>query len=257
MSNSIYSTALKYLGLSEKEEIKKLCARGFVPPPSLLKTVFELENIPDKNEQEKYTKIYQKNCKELISKYLEKIYKKKFYEQCLDKSRELYKKFIRSKFVWRGSSDNKFKQFVETMINSAYFGITNTCLNWSQWLLLTDEGQHLINLILNGNKTQKIYALATLQVYIVQIYIASGYDDIIFRKEFFNMLPAITPIIEDNPLLNKAILLFLEKGYGYIFLNVLKNIMIDNYNVPSKFFTNFSIISPDETILIGEEKQQK
>jgi len=245
---------LKYLGLKEKKELNSLCRRGFIPPPSLLKTVFQLEQVPNKKDQEKYAKIYEKNCKELVTKYLNRIYKKKIYEQCLDKSRDLYKQFIKSKFVWSGSSDNHFKQFVETLF--VYFGITNTCLNWSQWLLLTDEGQHLLNLLLKGKNIQKIYALATLQVYIVQIYIASGYDDIIFRKEFFSILPAIEPLLKDNPLLNAAILIFLQKGYGLVFLNSLKKIMIEHYKVPERFFKNFSIISPNETIQIGEENKE-
>ena len=232
---------------------ESLCRRGFVAPPSLLKAVFELEEVPVGNEVERYRKKYEKNCKELAGNYLDRIGRKKFGIRCS----ELHDEYIRKKFVWTGSSDDNFKKFVERTMNSVYFGMMN-CLNWSQWLLLTDEGQHLLDRLANGrNKTERNYALATLQIYLVQIYISLGYDDVLFHKEFFRILPSLDKVLAGDPLLKKIMHMSSSFAVGKVLLSLLKNAMIKYYKVPEKFFKHFTIISPDETIFIGSKDEEK
>lgn len=289
------SNILKYLNLEKRKEEGRLCDRGFVPPPSLLRAVFQID-IPD-NQLEKYRKIYKKNCKELIKKYLDRIYlnretesyaseiarqslkiKNKMQEsisKTMSKARETIKKSIykcinesnkhlqsfRPKFVWKGSVDNSFKKFVETTLNVAYTSIINGCLTWSQWLIFTDEGQHLLELTIQGNKTEQIFGIATLFAYLTQIYITSGYDDGIFRKELLEILPTIDDILEKFPMLKSP---FYKTVAGMItskvFLWAFSKIMM-RYGVPSQFFVDFQKIDPSESIYFGsnssDEKEEK
>ena len=243
---------------------QSLCRRGFVAPPSLLKAVFDLEEVPVGNEVERYRKKYEKNCKELARDYLYRIYRKKEglplvqakkvsmdaeEKSIIERCRATHTQNVRTAFVWRGSSSSGFKEFVERSMNSVYFGVTNCILTWSQWLLLTSEGQHLLDKLKNGTKMERIYALATLQIYIVQIYISSSYDDVLFRKEFFRILPAIEPIFNlSQPIITKLTTMAL--------LGLLKNAMIKYYKVPEQFFVDFAVISQDETIFIGSKEKE-
>jgi hypothetical protein len=281
--NKHMSNILKYMGLKRREEMDKLCSRGFVPPPSLLKAVFDLEDIQEK-DIERYRNIYKNNCKELVNKYLDRIYIKKSsiqleefktsvrntIDKSLSKAKESIKKtiskclkkydslgLIRNKFIWKGSSDNNFKKFVEIMLNLAYTGVSNSCLTWSQWLILTDEGEHLINMIIKGNKVQKTYGLATLFAYLMQIYITSGYDNQIFRKELFDIVPSLEPIFEKYPFLKEPFIKgLLGSGTAIGFLKILSTAMIKWCNVPEDFFKHFSTVPIEETYEINDDEKE-
>ena len=288
------SNILKYLNLKKREEQDKLCSRGFIPPPSLLKAIFQVDIPIEKID--KYREIYRKNCKELVTQYLNRIYlnretqnnlteiarqslkikkdvqdsisktiskakesiKKSIQkcleksQKCIDKSHDLVRSVLRPKFIWRSDTENSFKKFVETTLNSAYVAVINSCLTWSQWLIFTDEGQHLIDLIIYGGNKEKCYGIATLFAYLTQIHITSQYDDGIFRKELSEILPSLDPIFEIFPTLKNPIYKMLA---GMItantFLAIFSKIMTNIYGVPKQFFVDINKISSDETIYLG------
>jgi uncharacterized protein (UPF0254 family) len=286
------SNILKYLNLKKREEQDNLCSRSFVPPPSLLRAIFQVDIPEDKIEQ--YIKIYKKNCKELVTKYLDRIYLKRETEsrlseiarqslnikkevedsifktmskaketikksiyKCLDKSHALLESSLRPKFIWKRNVDSYFKKFVETNLNLAYTAVINVCLNWSQWLIFTDEGQHLINLIISGDNKEKIYGIATLFAYLTQIYITSGYDDGVFRKELFQILPSLEPVLDTFPMLKKP---FYKMLAGMLtasgFLWGFSKIMINIYGVPPQFFVDIQKIDSEESIYLGSNDEE-
>jgi hypothetical protein len=247
----------------------EFCQPGFQVSPELLKAIFGLPEIPTGANLEMYRQRYKDDCEGLTREYLRTSFEKEEPPSnipepieltsfsVIDRCLENHSAFVRTKFVWRGSSDNRFKAFVERFMNSAYFGITNGCLTWSQWLLLTDDGQNLLSKLAQGSGMERIYALATLQVYLIQIYITSGYDSNFFRREFFRILPAIQISLFGYSLLNKILELGISYGVGKVLFRLIKSIMKRYYSVPDEFFTDFAVISKDETIYIGNTDEEK
>lgn len=62
----------KYLGLSERPEVKRYCHISYEPSNAFLKEVFNKQKIDDEDRKE-----YKRNCEELVNAYLDRFYEKK------------------------------------------------------------------------------------------------------------------------------------------------------------------------------------
>lgn len=81
-------------------------------------------------------------------------------KKCLDKSHHLVQKMLRPKFIWKSDADSCIKKFVEMTLNIAYVSVENGCLSWSQWLIFTDEGKHLTDLMLSKDSKERFYGIS-------------------------------------------------------------------------------------------------
>ncbi len=216
----------------------------------------EEENI---SELQRSIAIQTSKMKENVQKAIEKTISKCLSKskKCLSRSHGLVRQQLRTKFVWNNKSDNAFKKIVETVLNSSYTIVINGLLTWSQWLLFTDEGQHLIELTVYGNSTQKCYGLATLLAYIVQVHITEGYDEGVFRREIEQMLPSLDPVFNTFPRLRNPIYRMLAGMINTkVFIYLTKQVMM-SYGVPDKFFVDFEKIDSEETIYLGDDGDEK
>lgn len=210
---------LKYMRIKQRKEINKLCSRSFVPPPSLLKTVFNLEKLDpdDKKEIEEYRRLYKRDCVELVNKYLDKLYVKRIKS--------------RIPLSYRNESgDINYKKISEKILNSLFKSFERKKIGEGN-PFLTGDGVKLINMTFHSKDVkERIYGWGMIFSFMVGLYINSEYMDDVFKSKFMEVIP--------KELLEKKWLVkFLLSSVSTItFLEATKNYIKRNYDVPENFF---------------------
>ena len=69
-------------------------------------------------------------------------------------------------------------------------------LSWSSYILAFPSGQKIFKDVFE--KTTRAKALVNIFALLMTIYITSGYDDKIFRENFFSFLPTINKVAQDQ-----------------------------------------------------------
>jgi hypothetical protein len=213
-----------------------------------LKEVFEIPQSREltKKEKQKYRKAFKRNCKELVHNYLDRVFVRDAKNAIVSATGKEH--FL--KFVWNGSN-KYFKDTAELFVNLAIKIYENARLSYSDWLMGTSEGRMILDMIVNGDSLNRMYALATLFSMLISIYIKGGYDDSLFKKEMFDFLPSMQKALEDRQFdpISTQIALFLSGTIASsTFLMLMKELLKAHYKVPEEFFKNWSkqIDRPDE-----------
>lgn len=249
---------LQYIRIKSRPRVNWMCSPAFEPPPSLLRAIFG-QDITD-NELHYYKIQYRKNCKQLVNSYMDRIYLQKLIDGLVSEDiKERYRDSIVSrtvknihqslsqlygrkhylKFIWPGR-DSVYGELVEFIINFAIKAFESAKLSWSEWFTVTSEGQQLMYFILHGRSDERRYGLAVFFIYLFSIYFMSGYDDVYFTKEIFEILPSLEPIFERYPLLRDPIVrVVADKSSGFILMYTLKQIMERVYHVPKDLLNGF------------------
>ena len=71
-------------------------------------------------------------------------------------------------------------------------------LSWSSYILAFPSGQKIFKDVFDPQKITRAKALINIFALLMTIYITSGYDDEIFRENFFSFLPTIKNVAQDQ-----------------------------------------------------------
>ena len=167
-----------YLRLTDKA-VDEICNKKNIKiTDEMLKKVFDVEIT--KNNRPKWVKRFHQNCEKLVrlfqdSKYVSDIHSSIFYIipkeiEAKNKSTEILMNFV----VWCVSMG----------------------LSWSDYILSFPSGQKIFREVFE--KTTRAKALVNIFALLMTIYITSGYDDLIFRENFFSFLPTIQKVAQDQ-----------------------------------------------------------
>ncbi len=221
---------LQFTRLKSREQEKVWCS-GVTPPDSLLRKVFQIEE-EKLSEEELYRlrKKFQKNCKSLLNAYYDRRYYKRLKKLAVDAFGDRH--FF--KLRWDGA-DNAFKMNSEIFVNLAIKAHELGGLSWSDWLTTTSEGQMLLDMFRSGSVEQRIYASATLFTYLLTIYITSGYDDYLFKKEFLEIYPVIKEVLPEDALSRKVLAI----ASGRAILSAVRTGLQFVFKTPDAFFDNW------------------
>jgi hypothetical protein len=234
-----------YMRWSERQQTKEFCSPYFTPPIPMLKRVFDIPFTKELTEEEEkyYRKEYKKNCKELVNRYLDRL----FLKQTRDKLAKSQGRKHFLKYIWKGD-DVEFKAKAEILVNSA-IKATELALPWSVWFTSTTEGEMLIEMIKHGNKVNRMYGLAILFSYLQNMYIQSGYDDLLFHQKMVDFLPMLKDILiakDYTPLMAQLTLFISGMFSSWAFLKIVKSVMSWHYNIPPEFFDSWYAQPDDE-----------
>ena len=223
---------LKFSRVKSRDQQKVLCT-GATPPDALLRKVFQLDDEKlSEDELFRLRKKFHKNCKSLINAYYDRAYYNKVKRAIVNTFGET--NFFKLK--WEGA-DTAFKMNAEIFVNLGFKAYELGGLSWSDWLLTTTEGQMLLDMIRSGTKQEKAYGLATLCTYLLTIYITSGYDDYLFRKEFIDIFPTIKSILPEGAIPKKVIAI----ASGKTILALVRAAIQRVSDTPDEFFDNWLI----------------
>jgi len=155
----------------KRSEVDEICNLNHVSNETLSK-LFKVpkEEINSKIRRKYITKLNRNRlkCEEMVND----LFHNEYYEN-------LYKVIM----------PVKFKTFMETMAFLA-----ENVMSWSNYLMFTKKGRAMFLDVFQ--KPNKALALANLLVMLKSIWILSSYDDIFFRKEFFQFLPSVQHLFE-------------------------------------------------------------
>jgi len=234
-----------YMRWSERQQTKEFCSPRYDPPLHILKRVLEIPFTREltKEEEKYYRKEYKKNCKELVNRYLDRLYLK----QTRDKKAKGQGRKHFLKYIWKGD-DVDFKAKAEILVNSAIKAAENA-LPWSVWFTATTEGEMLIEMIKYGNKVNRMYGLAILFSYLQSMYIQSGYDNVLFHQKMVDFLPVLKDMLIGkgySPVMAQITLFLSGQFTSWAFLKIVKTVMSLTYGIPTEFFDSWFAQPDDE-----------
>lgn len=71
-------------------------------------------------------------------------------------------------------------------------------ISWSSYILAFPSGQKIFKEVFDPERITRAKALINIFALLMTIYITSGYDDDIFRENFFSFLPTIKNVVQDQ-----------------------------------------------------------
>ena len=146
----------------------------------MLKKAFDIEIT--KNNRPKWVKRFHQKCEKLVRLFQDSNYVSDIHSTIFD----IIPKEIKDK--------NKSSEILMNIV--AY--CISMGLSWSYYILAFPSGQKIFRDVFDPEKITRAKALINIFALLMTIYITSGYDDLIFRENFFSFLPTIKNVAQDQ-----------------------------------------------------------
>lgn len=167
-----------YLRLTDSA-VDEICNKKTIKiTDEMLKKVFHVEIT--KNNRPKWVKRFHQNCEKLVRLFQDSKYVSDIHSTIFD----IIPKEIEAK-----------NKSTEILMNIVVYSI-GMGLSWSDYILSFPSGQKIFREVFE--KTTRAKALVNIFALLMTIYITSGYDDLIFRENFFSFLPTIQKVAQDQ-----------------------------------------------------------
>ena len=233
------------MGIITHPKIKRFCYDNEDPHDVELKAMMEIKeelNELSPVQLREYRSHFKKNCEQIVGDYVNRRYlhKKGLMTASEFKNylKQLTSDFFESQSVKRANWSSNI--YVTHFINGLLKLFELFGLSRSNWLYFSREGQRVSELFLTGNQAESTYAAAILFTYFYYVYINSAYDDDIFRKNVFSILPDMEVLLSEQSELSKMLIKLAASTIGSTaFLRGVRIVMQKYFNLPDAFFDHF------------------
>lgn len=200
---------LEYFRIKDRSP-PEICTGKYPVPKALLETIFK-KKIP-REKYDYYRRKFLRNCEEL-TKDLHNIFSDMEYIN--DIHSNIYQYIPREYQIPN-------KKSLEILINLIMFAGSNF-LSYSDYLLNYPSGQKIIaNVFQNPDDYNALYNLYSI-VYTANL--SKSYDEKLFKKEFFRVLPDLTDFIDNKFLQNQYLKWITNKISTATFLKVVEGVL--------------------------------
>ncbi len=170
-------------------DYKQLCKEyEEIVPVKMLEKTFNVK-IQSYKDQHKYSKLFNKNCEQNVKNFF-KFERIEAETKGIKDDKQFIEKF---KNLFYSLSEKYYKNEeypnIELFINIIIY-LTENLAPWSIFFCLTPSGIRIIKSVFQNDKI----AMITLSVWLTQIWLLNQYDNLFFRKEFFNFLPTVVTL---------------------------------------------------------------
>ena len=169
-----------YFRLTNKS-VDEICNKKTIKiSDEMLKKAFNIKDTEIKKNRPKWIIAFHKKCEKLVLLFHDSKYVSDIHSTIFD--------IIPKEITDKNKSSEILMNIVAYCISMG--------LSWSSYILAFPSGQKIFKDVFE--KTTRAKALVNIFALLMTIYITSGYDDKIFRENFFSFLPTINKVAQDQ-----------------------------------------------------------
>ena len=172
----------EYLRLTNKS-VDEICNKKTIKvSDEMLKKAFNIKDKEIAKNRPKWIILFHQKCEKLVRLFHDSKYVSDIHSTIFD--------IIPREIIDKNKSS-------EILMNLAAYCISMG-VSWSTYILAFPSGQKIFRDVFDPEKITRAKALINIFALLMTIYITSGYDDKIFRENFFSFLPTIKNVAQNQ-----------------------------------------------------------